>query len=111
MNQIDGNYSEQVIELEKRLKELPREKRKVWRLIVMGIICPFIGPYFPFRKGFLADRMGYQNSVLMFAVMVVIFFPIAGYMHYQKINNQIFDVELELDILNRKIQKGNDKDL
>lgn len=104
MNELENNYNRQEKELEKQLKELPKEKWKIWRLIAVGIIMPFVGPYIPMRRGMLADRMGYENSALLFVGLCIVFIPIACFMHVQKINNQIFEVELELKLLNRKEQ-------
>ena len=89
-------------ELEEQLKKLPKEKWKIWRLIAVGIILPFVGPYIPLRKGMLADRMGFENSSLLFGGLCIVFIPIACYMHFQKVNNQISDVECDLEILKRK---------
>lgn len=86
-------------ELEDQLKKLPKEKWKIWRLIVVGIIMPFIGPYIPTRNGLLVDRMGYQNSALMFVAILIVAIPAGCYMHFQKINNEIFDIECELENL------------
>ncbi|MES2574364.1 MAG: hypothetical protein V4572_05450 [Bacteroidota bacterium] len=91
-------------ELEEQLKKLPKEKWKIWRLIAVGILTPFVGPYIPMRRGTLAERMGYQDAFLMFALICVIFIPYACYAYIQKINNEIFEVELELELLNRKEQ-------
>jgi uncharacterized sodium:solute symporter family permease YidK len=102
MNELEISYKEQVKELEKRLKNLPKEKWKIWRLIAVGIITPFVGPYFPIRKGMLADRMGYKESVLLFSAIFLIAVPIGCYMHFQKINNEIFDAECELESLKPK---------
>ena len=93
-----------------KLKQLPNEKRKIWRLIVVGIILPFIGPYIPLRKGMLADRMGFENAALLFGLLLIFVIPIGCYMHFKKINDQIFDVELELKSLRWKNkQKSNNE--
>ena len=89
-------------ELLEKLKMLPNEKRKIWRLIAVGIFLPFIGPYIPLRRGMLADRMGFENAALLFGGLCIIVIPIGCYMHFQKINNQIFDAELELKSLRWK---------
>jgi hypothetical protein len=89
-------------ELEEQLKKLPKEKWKIWRLIAVGIIMPFVGPYIPMRRGMLADRMGYQDSALMFGAIFLIVVPIGCYMHFQKVNNEIFDIECDLESLKRK---------
>lgn len=89
-------------ELEEQLKKLPKEKWKIWRLIAVGIFMPFVGPYIPMRKGMLADRMGYQDAVLLFAALLLVVVPIGCYMHFQKINNEIFDAECELESLKRQ---------
>jgi hypothetical protein len=102
MNELDVNSANKERELEEQLKNLPKEKWKIWRLIAVGIFIPFVGPYIPMRRGMLADRMGYQNSALMFGAILIIVIPIGCYMHFQKINNQIFDVECELESLKRK---------
>ncbi|MEY2692908.1 MAG: hypothetical protein RIT03_1299 [Bacteroidota bacterium] len=46
MNEIDTNSVNQERELENQLKNLPKEKWKIWRLIAVGIFLPFVGPYF-----------------------------------------------------------------
>ena len=63
MNEFDINSENKEKELEDQLKKLPKEKWKIWRLIVVGIITPFVGPYIPMKNGMLVDRMGYQDSV------------------------------------------------
>lgn len=95
-----------VIELEEQLKKLQKEKWKIWRLIAVGIILPFIGPYFPMRRGMLADRMGFEKSALLFAGLCIVVVPIGCYMHFQKINNQIFDVEYDMESIKRKIRQN-----
>lgn len=102
MNELEVNSENKKRELEEQLKNLPKEKWKIWRLIAVGIIMPFVGPYIPMRRGMLADRMGYQNSALMFGGLCIVVIPIACYMHFQKINNQISDIECDLEILKRK---------
>lgn len=97
-------------DLLEKLEKLPNEKWKIWRLIAVGIFIPFIGPYFPMRKGMLADRMGFENAALLFGGLCIVVIPIACYMHIQKINTQIFDAELELKSLRwknkQKIENG-----
>ncbi len=105
MNEFDINSENKQKELENQLKKLPKEKWKIWRLIVVGIITPFVGPYIPMRKGMLVDRMGYQDSVLMFAAILLIAIPAGCYMHFQKINDEIFDIECELEKLKLNKQK------
>jgi hypothetical protein len=102
MSGFDLNSENKEKELEDQLKKLPKEKWKIWRLIVVGIITPFVGPYIPMRKGMLVDRMGYQDSVLMFAAILSIAIPAGCYMHFQKINNEIFDVECQLENLKQQ---------
>ncbi|AWK03555.1 hypothetical protein HYN56_04685 [Flavobacterium crocinum] len=102
MNEFDINSGNKEKELEDQLKKLPKEKWKIWRLIAVGIITPFVGPYIPLRKGMLIDRMGYRDSVLMFFLILLIAIPMACYMHFQKINNQIFDIECELENLKQQ---------
>ena len=99
MNEFDINSENKEKELENQLKKLPKEKWKIWRLIVVGIIMPFVGPYIPMRKGMLVDRMGYQDSVLLFVVILLVAVPAGCYMHFQKINNEIFDIECQLENL------------
>jgi hypothetical protein len=105
MNEFDINSENKEKELEDQLKKLPKEKWKIWRLIVVGIITPFVGPYIPMRKGMLVDRMGYQDSVLMFAAILLIAIPAGCYMHFQKINDKMFDIECELENLKLNKQK------
>ncbi|TGD57872.1 hypothetical protein [Flavobacterium humi] len=102
MNEFDVNSDVEERELEKQLQKLPKEKWKIWRLIAVGIIMPFVGPYIPMRKGTLAERMGYSDAVLLFGAILVIVVPIGCYMHFQKINNQIFEAECDLENLKRK---------
>lgn len=102
MNEFDVNSDHQEKELEEQLKKLPKEKWKIWRLIAVGIIMPFVGPYIPMRRGTLAERMGYRDAALLFGVILLIVIPIGCYMHFQKINNQIFEVECDLENLKRK---------
>jgi hypothetical protein len=106
MNELDINSENKKRELQEQLKNLPKEKWKIWRLIAVGIIMPFVGPYIPIRKGMLADRMGYENSALMFGAILLFVVPIGCYMHFQKINNEIFDVECELESLIQKKENG-----
>jgi len=89
-------------ELEEELKKLSKEKRKIWRLIAVGIIMPFIGPFIPMKRGTLAERMGYSNAVIMFGLIVLVAIPIGCYMQSKKINNQMFDCECELASIRRK---------
>lgn len=105
MNETLDNLQEQEKILAKTLAELPKEKWKIWRLFALGIILPFVGPYVPMRKGMLADRMGFENSALLFGVMLVIIIPIGCYIHFQKINYKIYDAEVDLKIIRRKISK------
>jgi hypothetical protein len=63
---------------------------------------PFVGLYIPMRRGMLADRMGYQDSALMFGAIFLIVVPNGCYMHFQKVNNEIFDIECDLESLKRK---------
>lgn len=100
-----------VIELEEQLKKLQKEKWKIWRLIAVGILLPFIGPYFPMRRGMLADRMGFENSALLFAGLCIAIVPIGCYMHFQKINNQIFDVEYDIESIKRKIRQNIENEI
>jgi hypothetical protein len=102
MNEFKINSENKEKELEDQLKKLPKEKWKIWRLIIVGIITPFVGPYIPMRKGMLVDRMGYQDSVLMFFVIFLIAIPAGCYMHFQKINNEIFDIECQLENLKQQ---------
>ena len=81
MNDLGINSVTSKRELEERLKKLPKEKWKIWRLIVVGIFLPFIGPYIPMKKGSLEERMGYNNSALLFGGLCLVFIPIACYMH------------------------------
>jgi hypothetical protein len=108
MNEKVTNSVNQEKELEEQLKNLPKEKWKIWRLIAVGIILPFVGPYFPMRRGMLADRMGYEESALLFGGLCIIIIPIACAMHFQKINTDIFDVECELESLKRKNNQKNE---
>ena len=105
MSEIENKIEE----LEALTKNLPKEKWKIWRLIAVGILFPFIGPYIPMRKGTLSERMGYQESVFLFAAIFIIVIPIACYMHFQKINNQIHDAELEIQRIKWQ-NKINDQD-
>lgn len=100
-----------VIELEEQIKKLQKEKWKIWRLIAVGILLPFIGPYFPMRRGMLADRMGFENSALLFAGLCIAIVPIGCYMHFQKINNQIFDVEYDIESIKRKIRQNIENEI
>lgn len=110
MNEFDINSKNREKELEEQLKRLPKEKWKIWRLIAVGIIMPFVGPYIPMRKGMLAERMGYENSALMFGAISLFAIPIGCYMHFQKINDEIFYAECELESLKRsKIKKTESK--
>lgn len=102
MDEFKINSENKEKELEDQLKKLPKEKWKIWRLIAVGIITPFVGPYIPMRKGMLVDRMGYQDSVLMFFVIFLITIPVGCYMHFQKINNEIFDIECQLENLKQQ---------
>ncbi|BDU24067.1 hypothetical protein [Flavobacterium sp. GSB-24] len=102
MNEFKINSENKEKELEDQLKKLPKEKWKIWRLIIVGIITPFVGPYIPMRKGMLVDRMDYQDSVLMFFVIFLIAIPAGCYMHFQKINNDIFDIECQLENLKQQ---------
>lgn len=95
-----------VIELEEQLKKLQKEKWKIWRLIAVGILLPFVGPYFPMRRGMLADRMGFENSALLFGGLCIVFVPLGCYMHFQKVNNQIFDVECDIERIKRKSRQN-----
>ena len=54
----------------------------------------------------LVDRMGYQDSVLMFVAIFLIAIPAGCYMHFQKINDEIFDIECELENLKLNKQKN-----
>ena len=103
-NNLDKDVEIKKKELNEQLINLPKKKWQIVRLIIVGIFLPFVGPYIPLRKGSLTERMGYHDAVLLFAVICVIFIPIACYMHIQKINNEILEVELELELLNRKKQ-------
>ena len=105
MNELKNNSESKEQELEEQLKKLPKEKWKIWRLIAVGIFLPFVGPYIPLRKGMLADRMGYKESALLFGLILLFAVPIGCYMHFQKINDEISDVECELEILKRKKQQ------
>ena len=100
-----------LIELDQQVKILQKEKWKIWRLIAVGIILPFIGPYFPMRRGMLADRMGFENSALIFAGLCVFIVPLGCYMHFQKVNNQIFNVEYDIERINRKIRKNIENEI
>lgn len=102
MDDFEINLEKEIKNLEAQLKKLPKEKWKIWRLIVVGIITPFVGPYIPLRKGMLADRMGYHNSVLLFALIFLFAVPAGCYMHFQKINNEIFDIECQIENLKRQ---------
>lgn len=102
MNEFDIISKNKEKELENQLKKLPKEKWKIWRLIAVGIIMPFVGPYIPLRKGMLVDRMGYQDSVMMFGAFLLIVIPVSCYVHLQKINSEIFDIECELENLRRQ---------
>ncbi|WP_166924969.1 hypothetical protein [Flavobacterium poyangense] len=55
MNELDINSDDKKRDLEDQLKKRPKEKWKIWRLIAVGIILPFVGPYIPLRKGSLAE--------------------------------------------------------
>ena len=102
MKELDETSEVEEKELEKKLKDLPKEKRKIWRLITFGVVLPFVGPYIPIRKGMLVDRMGFENSFMLFGLISLIFIPICCYIHFQKVNSQISDVECDLEILKRK---------
>ena len=102
MNELDVNSDDQERELQEQLKKLPREKWKIWRLIAVGIIMPFVGPYIPMRRGTLAERMGYSDAALLFGAILLVVIPIGCYMYFQKINNQIFEAECDLENLKRK---------
>jgi uncharacterized sodium:solute symporter family permease YidK len=101
-NELKINTENKIIELENKILKLSKEKKKFWRVIPMVIILPIIGPYVPLRRGMLADRMGYQNSALMLIVLCIIIVPIACYWKFQKINNEIFDLEYDKKILEQK---------
>jgi hypothetical protein len=111
MNDFDINSENKEKELEDQLKKLPKEKWKIWRLIAVGIITPFVGPYIPLRKGILAERMGYQDSVLMFFAIFLIAVPAGCYMHFQKINNEIFDIECELENLKQQNKRKMENEI
>lgn len=112
MNELEINSeNKESEELEAKLKKLPREKWKIWRLIAVGIFMPFVGPYIPMRRGTLAERMGYNDAVLLFGAILLVVIPIGCYMHFQKINNEIFDAECELESLKRKNKQKTDSEL
>jgi uncharacterized sodium:solute symporter family permease YidK len=102
MNELVLNVENTEKKLEDKLKKLPKEKWKIWRLIAVGIIMPFVSPYVPMRRGMLVDRMGYQDSALMFGAIFLIVVPIGCYMHFQKVNNEIFEIECDLENIKRK---------
>lgn len=102
MNQIEQNIQEQEKKLEKSLAELPKRKWEILPAIIICIIATFVLPYFPFRTGTLAERLGYNNSVIIFGILFLITVPIGCFMHFQKINYKINDIEVDLEILRRK---------
>lgn len=106
MNDELTNLEQQKKELEEKLSKLPRKKWAVIKLIFVSIAMTFVGPYIPMRKGTLESRMGYNDSVMLFAAIFIIVVPIACYMHFQKINSEIWDMEWELENVNRKINKA-----
>lgn len=108
MNLSETSSNEEERELENRLKELHKEKWKIWRVIPLVILLPTVGPYVPMRRGMLADRMGYQNAALLFGVILLIVVPIGCHLHFKKINLQIVDAECELENLKRKNKPKND---
>ena len=99
------NKENEVFELEKKILKLLKEKRKLWRIIPVAILLPTIGPFIPMRRGMLADRMGYQNAALMLFILCLLIIPIAWYLKLQKINNDIFDLEYDLENLKTKSQQ------
>lgn len=93
MNDITINFNEEEKKLEEQLANLPKKKWQIWRLIVVGILLPLIGPYLPTRRG---SRMRYEDSVLLFGIISIIAIPVGCYMHFQQVNEEMCDIERKL---------------
>lgn len=104
MNNTVKELEEQIKQLEEKLVKTPKKKWQVLRLIFVGIFFPFVGPYIPFRTGTLAERMGYNKSALLFGAIFLIAVPVGCIMHIQKIDFEINDIEVDLELLKRKKQ-------
>ena len=105
MEETEIEFDRKEKELEEQLAKLPKRKWQIWRLIAVGIFMPIVDPYIPLRKGSLEERMGYNDSAMMFGILCAIVIPIGCYMHFQKVNDEISDVETDLEILQRKRKK------
>lgn len=57
---------------------------------------PFIGPYIPMRRGSLNERMGFNDSALLFFLISIIAIPIACYMHFQQVNEEMYEIERKI---------------
>lgn len=106
MSETEKELDEQIKQLEEKLVKTPKKKWQVLRLIFVGIFFPFVGPYIPFRTGTLAERMGYNKSALIFGAMFLIAVPIISIMHFQKVDFEINDIEVDLELLKRKKQQA-----
>ncbi len=110
MIELEKNSENQEKKLEEKLEKLPKQKKwKIIRLIIGGLCLPFIGPYFPFRRGTLAERMGYEVSSLLFLGLAIAIVPIACYINNNKINAEIYEAEWELETIRRNKLKGESK--
>ena len=110
-SEIKINIEEEIHKLESKILKHSNDKKKLWRIIPVAILLPLIGPFIPMRRGMLADRMGYQNSVIMFVILCLIILPFAYYWKLQKINNGIFDLEIDIEVLKRKNKIRNENDI
>lgn len=108
MENIENVKSEEEKHLERQLIELPKKKWGVLKLILIGIIGPFLLPYIPMRRGSMFYKMGYEDAVLSFGLINLAVIPFACYMHFQKVNEEIFEVERKLRHLRFKQKESED---
>lgn len=108
MENIENVKSEEEKHLERQLIELPKKKWGVLKLILIGIIGPFLLPYIPMRRGSMWDKMGYEDAVLSFGLIYLAVIPFACYMHFQKVNEEIFEVERKLRHLRFKQKESEE---
>ncbi|SCX19106.1 hypothetical protein [Flavobacterium saliperosum] len=111
MNNLEKNLDEEERQLKEQLARLPKKKWQIWRLILVGLLGPFILPYLPMKRGPLSERMGYEDSVLLFGGIYLLVIPIACYMHFQKVNQEMCAIESKLIRLKFKKSEITENDI
>lgn len=95
-------------ELNNKLVELPQQKWKVLKYVLVGIFFSFISPYLIRDRGNqmkLTSDENYLHAVAVFGVGTMAIVALISYYHIKNINYEIYSIKYDIDRLKERISE------